>query len=191
MRNLRKSLGVLALVLAPVVQAAKPPVFTLTSPDIKNGSTLSEQQVLNGFGCTGANVSPTLAWQNPPAGTKSFAVTVYDPDAPTGSGWWHWVMFNIPADTRKLASDAGNPASAKAPAEAVQSLTDFGSPGFGGACPPAGSKAHRYVFTVHALDVEQLDLPATAMPAMVGFMVSQHVLGRAHITTFYKRAATQ
>lgn len=184
---MRKSLGLLVLLLAPLVHAAKPPVFTLTSPEVKTGSMLSEQQVLNSFGCTGANVSPALEWKNAPAGTKSFAVTVYDPDAPTGSGWWHWVMFNIPADTKQLASNAGQLDAGKAPSEAVQSLTDFGAPGFGGACPPVGAKAHRYIFTVHALDVEKLDLMPTSMPAMVGFMVNQHVLGRAHITAFYKR----
>ena len=159
--------------------------FTLTSPQFKEGGVLTTDQVFNGFGCTGKNISPRLEWSNPPAGTKSFAVTVYDPDAPTGSGWWHWVVYNIPADVRSLELGAsGEPG--KLPAGAVQSVTDFGAPGFGGACPPPGDKPHRYVFTVHALG-ETMDLPPTTMPAAVGFNIHGRVLGRATLTATYGR----
>ena len=121
--------------------------FSLTSSTIKNGATLTMDQVFKGFGCEGKNISPALAWSGAPKDTKSFAVTVYDPDAPTGSGWWHWVMFNIPADVTTLDAEAGNITlmPTKAPKNAIQSRTDFGAPGFGGACPPVGSvkKPHR------------------------------------------------
>src|SRR6266540_6954079 len=120
--------------------------FTLQSADVKPNAPMRDAQVYKGFDCDGANVSPALAWKNPPAGTKSYAITVYDPDAPTGSGWWHWVMFDIPADVTSLYLGVGNPASGQTPRGAVQSRTDFGKPGYGGPCPPKGDKPHRYVF---------------------------------------------
>src|SRR6266571_4858543 len=109
----------------------------------KPGATIAEAQVFKGFGCEGKNVSPSLAWRNAPAGTKSFAITVYDPDAPTGSGWWHWIVFDIPADVTSLPAGVGNPASGQTPKGAVQSKNDFGKPGYGGPCPPQGDKPHR------------------------------------------------
>ena len=158
--------------------------FELTSPDFKSGGTLPADQVFKGFGCDGPNISPALAWTNPPAGTKSFALNVYDPDAPTGSGWWHWVVLDIPATARSLAKGA----SAKGlPAPMIQSLTDFGAPGYGGACPPPGDKPHRYVFTIYALKVPVLGLDAKAMPALAGFMINQNVLGKASLTVTYGR----
>lgn len=159
--------------------------FALTSPDLRDGGAVAPAQVLNGFGCTGANVSPALVWTDPPAGTKSLALTVYDPDAPTGSGWWHWVVFNIPASARALPSGAGS-GKAALPAGAVQSRTDFGAPGYGGPCPPPG-KPHRYVFTLFALDVERLDLQPDAPAAMVGFNLNAHALGTASLTATYGR----
>ncbi|VAW38993.1 Phospholipid-binding protein [hydrothermal vent metagenome] len=161
--------------------------FTLSSPQLVPGARLSDEQVYNGFGCTGKNISPELAWQGEPAGTKSFAVTVYDPDAPTGSGWWHWVIFNIPATVHRLARDAGNIETATAPAGAIQSRTDYGKPGYGGACPPAGAKAHRYQFTVYALDTARLPLAPDTPPAMVVFYLHQHELNKAGITVYYQR----
>ncbi|TVM16437.1 kinase inhibitor [Oceanidesulfovibrio indonesiensis] len=158
--------------------------FTLTSPDITDGGTLSHAQVLNDFGCEGGNTSPALSWSNPPEGTRSYALTVYDPDAPTGSGWWHWVVFNIPASVQSLPAGAGS--GKGVPAGAMQSRTDFGKPGYGGACPPPGP-SHRYIFTVHALDVEQLDLSPDSSAAMVGFMLNGHTLGKASITATYGR----
>jgi Raf kinase inhibitor-like YbhB/YbcL family protein len=159
--------------------------FTLTSKDL--GGQLTMTQVFSGFGCTGKNISPQLQWKNAPAGTKSFAVTVYDPDAPTGSGWWHWVIFNIPASVTQLAADAGNPAKGLAPKGSIQSTTDYGKPGFGGACPPKGDKPHRYIFTVYALKVEKLDLDSTASPAMVGYNLNQNALAKASLTSYYGR----
>ncbi|MBM3392261.1 MAG: YbhB/YbcL family Raf kinase inhibitor-like protein [Betaproteobacteria bacterium] len=159
----------------------------IDSPDIKPARPIPEVHVFNGFGCEGANLSPTLNWKHPPRGTRSFAVTVYDPDAPTGSGWWHWVVFNLPADTRGLEAGAGDPANGKIPAGAVQSRTDFGKPGWGGPCPPKGDKPHRYVFTVHALKVEKLDLDENAPAAMVGFMINANELARASITARHGR----
>lgn len=161
--------------------------FEVTSTDVREGEFLSPAQVLKGFGCEGQNISPQLAWTNPPKGTKSFAVTVYDPDAPTGSGWWHWTVFNIPASTLALQRNAGAPGSGLLPAGAMQGRTDFGSPGFGGACPPAGAKPHRYQFTVWALNTEKLALDEQASGALVGFMLNAHALGQARLTARFGR----
>ena len=159
--------------------------FTLQSSDF--GGQLSMQQVFNGFGCSGENVSPALAWTDAPKGTKSFAVTVYDPDAPTGSGWWHWIVFNIPASATSLPTGAGNPGKGLMPKGAVQSTTSYGKGGFGGACPPVGDKAHRYIFTVYALDVDSLPLDASATPALVGYMLNQHAIAKASLISYYGR----
>lgn len=161
--------------------------FTLTSPGIKPGATLTDAQVFNGFGCSGKNISPELKWSGAPAGTKSFAVTVYDPDAPTGSGWWHWLVINLPADSTGLAEGAGSADGKGLPAGALHGRTDFGAPGFGGACPPKGDKPHRYVFTVYALKVDKLDVPADATAALIGFMLNANKLGKASFTAKYGR----
>ncbi|WP_370675604.1 YbhB/YbcL family Raf kinase inhibitor-like protein [Pleomorphomonas sp. PLEO] len=158
--------------------------FRLRSTDVAEGKELASAQVFNGLGCDGGNTSPQLSWQNAPAGTKSFAVTAYDPDAPTGSGFWHWVVFNIPASVTKLDGGAGS--GKGLPAGAVQSRTDFGAPGFGGACPPPGA-VHRYIFKVTALKVEALDLPVETSAAMVGFMTNANALGSASITAVYTK----
>jgi Raf kinase inhibitor-like YbhB/YbcL family protein len=162
--------------------------FTLSSATIKPGSMLGDAQVFNGFGCSGKNVSPALAWRGAPAGTKSFALTVYDPDAPTGSGWWHWVVFNIPASATQLAEGAGSADGKGLPPGSVQGRTDFGAPGFGGACPPAGDKPHRYVFTVYALKTDKLEVPADASAALVGFMINANKLGAATFSARYGRS---
>ena len=159
--------------------------FTLFSKDL--GGQLTEQQVFSGFGCSGKNISPQLLWKNAPSDTKSFAVTVYDPDAPTGSGWWHWVIFNIPAAVTQLAADAGNPEKPIAPKGSIQSITDYGKPGFGGACPPVGDKPHRYVFTVYALKVEKLELDSASPSAMVGYYLNQNSLAKASLISYYGR----
>ncbi|HVO46185.1 MAG TPA: YbhB/YbcL family Raf kinase inhibitor-like protein [Steroidobacteraceae bacterium] len=160
--------------------------FTLTSPDITNGGTIASAQVFNSFGCTGQNISPALAWSHIPAGTKSFALLVHDPDAPTGSGWWHWVVYNIPATATGLPAGAGDPAKNLMPAGAVQGRTDYGSPGYGGPCPPPG-KPHHYYFRLYALKVPKLDLPADATPALVGFNVNANSLGKAELLGLYGR----
>ena len=177
-----------AVALLPVAPlAAEKATFTLESVEVKPNARFANAQIYKGFGCEGGNISPSLSWKDPPASTKSFAVTVYDPDAPTGSGWWHWIAFNIPADVRSLPAGAGNPKSGKLPKGTVQSITDFGSPGYGGPCPPRGDRPHRYIFTVHALKVDQLDLDENSMPALVGFMVTSNRIARATFTATYSR----
>jgi Raf kinase inhibitor-like YbhB/YbcL family protein len=161
--------------------------FKLTSPTIKPGSMLSEAQVFNGFGCTGKNVSPALKWSGAPAGTKGYALTVYDPDAPTGSGWWHWVVYNIPANATELPEGAGTADGKGLPAGSAQGKTDFGAPGFGGACPPKGDKPHRYIFTVYALKTDKLDIPPDGTAALVGFMIHANQLGKATFSAKYGR----
>ncbi|HTR79457.1 MAG TPA: YbhB/YbcL family Raf kinase inhibitor-like protein [Gemmatimonadaceae bacterium] len=184
--------GIAALVpRANAQQTAKgttaAPRFTLTSPDLTPNGRIAEAHVFNGMGCSGRNVSPALVWKNAPTGTKSFAVTVYDPDAPTGSGWWHWVIYNIPASVTSLSSGAGDATGTAAPRGSVQGNTDFGTPGYGGPCPPAGDKPHHYVFTVYALKVDKLDLPAGATAAYVGFNLHANAIGNATLTALYGR----
>jgi hypothetical protein len=159
----------------------------LTSPNIKPGGTIADEQVLNSFGCAGGNISPALNWSDAPKGTKSFALNVYDPDAPIGSGFWHWVIFNIPADATSLAKGAGDPKSAAAPKGAVQSRTDFGALGYGGPCPPKGDKAHHYQFTIFAVDVDKLDADENTTAAVVGFNLHFHTLAKATLTGLWGR----
>jgi Raf kinase inhibitor-like YbhB/YbcL family protein len=160
--------------------------FTLTSPDVAEGKTIAEAQVFNSFGCHGRNISPALSWSNAPAGTKSFALLVHDPDAPTGSGWWHWVVYDIPADVTSLAAGAGDPKKNLMPATAVQGRTDFGTSGYGGPCPPPG-KPHHYYFRLYALKVAKLDVPADATAALIGFNVKANSLGKAQLLGLYGR----
>jgi len=159
--------------------------FTLSSPSVSGQLSISE--VYNGFGCTGKNISPELSWSNAPKGTKSFAVTMYDPDAPTGSGWWHWLVFNIDVKTTTLKKGAGDPKSKIAPKGAIQSVTDYKSNGFGGACPPVGHGAHQYIFTVYALDTDKIALDESANPALVGYMINSHTLAKSSLIAYYRR----
>jgi Raf kinase inhibitor-like YbhB/YbcL family protein len=183
----RKAAGTASIALIAALGAvAADGSFKLQSPVVAPNSTLSNDQVFNGFGCSGKNISPPLKWSGAPSATKSFALTVYDPDAPTGSGWWHWVVFDIPASVTELAQGAGN-AGGKLPADAVQSRTDFGSSGYGGPCPPKGNKPHRYIFTVYALKTDKLNVPADASAAMVGFAIGANKLTSASLTAFYGR----
>jgi hypothetical protein len=175
----------LALALAGSSLAAQG--FVLTGTDVKNGQPLPQTHAFNAMGCTGQNLSPALSWTGAPANAKSFAVTIYDPDAPTGSGWWHWVVYNIPAGTTSLPEGAGDPSKNLLPAGAVQGNTDFGAPGYGGACPPPGDKPHHYYITVFALDVARLDLPAGATAAYVGFNLHAHTLASARLIATYAR----
>jgi Raf kinase inhibitor-like YbhB/YbcL family protein len=179
--------GAAVMLLGMAAASSANAALKLTSADIKNGATVPDEQVFNGFGCTGKNVSPALSWSGAPAATKSFALNVYDPDAPTGSGFWHWVVFNIPASTTSLAKGAGDVKAGTAPKGAVQSRTDFGVPGWGGPCPPQGDKPHRYIFTIYALDVDHLDANADASAAFIGFNLHFHTLAKAKITATYGR----
>ena len=169
--------------------AANAQSMTLTSSDIKEGSTIANEQVFKGFGCTGGNASPALSWNGAPGGAKSFAVTMYDPDAPTGSGWWHWVVFNIPPNVTSLPKGAGDVKKRLTPNGAIQSRTDFGTDGYGGPCPPPGDKPHRYQITVFAVDVDKLPDAKndTASAALVGFDLNSHTLAKATLTGLYGR----
>ncbi|MBI5891802.1 MAG: YbhB/YbcL family Raf kinase inhibitor-like protein [Nitrosomonadales bacterium] len=161
--------------------------FELTSPDpeVKNGRPMVKAQEYKGFGCNGDNLSPALEWKNPPAGTRSYAVTVFDPDAPTGSGFWHWVVYNIPATATGLP--AGAVVVEPLPAGAKQGRNDFGERNFSGACPPVGDRPHHYIFTVHALKVDKITVPDDASAALVGFNIIGNRLGLAKMTTTYSR----
>ena len=159
--------------------------FRVRAPDLEAKGRITAAHVFNGMGCTGQNISPALNWSNAPAGTKSFAVTAYDPDAPTGSGWWHWVMYNIPASVTSLPAGAGN--GRDAPRGSQQGRTDFGSKGYGGPCPPAGDKPHHYHFTVFALKVDKIDVPGDATAAYVGFNLNANKLATARVTGLYAR----
>lgn len=167
--------------------AAKPPLtFRLWSPTVTAGATIGEKHVYNGFGCTGPNLSPEFRWEGVPAGTKALALTMYDPDAPTGSGWWHWIVYNLPPDTTKLDAGAGDPNAPKLPAGASHGRTDFGAYAYGGPCPPKGDKAHRYVFTLFALK-EKVDVPADASAALIGFQLNAKAIARATLSAAYGR----
>jgi Raf kinase inhibitor-like YbhB/YbcL family protein len=175
------------LALASLTLQAHAEPFTLKSAAFGNKGTLPGAQVFNGFGCQGGNQSPALAWSGAPKGTLSFVLTVYDPDAPTGSGWWHWVVYDIPAGVRQLSAGAGAAQGPAMPAGARQARNDFGAHAFGGACPPQGDAPHRYVFTLHALSVAHLAVPADASPALIGFMTRQNTIATATLTGRYGR----
>jgi len=162
--------------------------FTLSSPDFKAGDTLTQRFEFDGFGCSGDNKSPALQWTGAPAGTQSFAVTVYDPDAPTGSGWWHWSVINLPVGVNSLPPDAGAEGDAKLPAGARHVRIDYGVAAWGGVCPPPGDKPHRYIFTVHALKTPRLDIPADATAALAGYMINANAIGKATLEAKYARA---
>ncbi len=159
--------------------------FTLSSNDL--GGQATKTQEFNGFGCTGKNESPQLSWENAPEGTKSFAITMYAPDAPTGSGWWHWLVFDIPSNVNELAATAGNPALGKMPKDAIQSITDYGAKGFGGPCPPPGHGLHQYIITVHALKTDKLGLDENTNPAVVGYYLWNNTLAKASMVAYYQR----
>ncbi|MCR9237195.1 MAG: YbhB/YbcL family Raf kinase inhibitor-like protein [Alphaproteobacteria bacterium] len=172
-RNVFLAAAVVTTLAAPALADG----FTLTSPDIVEGQQLSSDFVFQGFGCEGGNMAPTLEWSGAPESTESFAVTVYDPDAPTGSGWWHWFVLNIPADVTSLPG--GDPVNG------VQLTNDYGAEGFGGACPPPG-QVHRYQFTVHALG-KTLGIDNSVSNALAGFMVNANSLASSTITAVYNR----
>ena len=159
--------------------------FTLSSTDL--GGEATKKQEFDGFGCSGENQSPQLHWKNAPEGTKSFAITMYDPDAPTGSGFCHWVVFDIPANVNELVTNAGNIKLNLAPKGAIQSTTDYGAKGYGGPCQPEGHGFHQYIITVYALKTDQLGLDENANPAIVGFNLWNNTLAKASIVAYYKR----
>jgi Raf kinase inhibitor-like YbhB/YbcL family protein len=177
-----KKLAIVGAMLVVAASAQAATIFSLSSPDVKPGSKIGMSFVFNSFGCTGGNLSPALVWSGAPAGTKSFVLTVYDPDAPTGSGFWHWVLYNIPATVTALPQGAGAPG--KEPAGAVQANSDYGAPGYGGPCPPKGS-THRYVFTLYAVNTDKLGVPPNPTDAVIGFATHFATIGKASFTAKY------
>lgn len=180
-----KSISTLLLGLLLTTNLFAQKTFTLSSKDIGGEATQTEE--FNGFGCTGGNQSPQLSWINAPEDTKSFAITMYDPDAPTGSGFWHWVVFDIPSDIDELVANTGNLSLNLTPKGAVQSVTNYGVSGYGGPCPPEGHGLHQYILTVHALKTEKLGLDADANPALVGYNLWMNTIAKASIVFYYQR----
>jgi Raf kinase inhibitor-like YbhB/YbcL family protein len=172
----------IAITLAAMLAAGGASALELTSPDIAANGKIADNYVFSG--CGGKNVSPALKWSGAPAGTKSFALQVYDPDAPTGSGFWHWSIFNIPANVSALPQGAGDLKSGKAPAGSIQTRNDFSLPGYDGPCPPNGP-AHHYHFMLFAVDVAKLDADANVSPAVVGFNLHFHSLAKAEFVGLY------
>jgi Raf kinase inhibitor-like YbhB/YbcL family protein len=160
--------------------------FEVTSTDVADGGSLPTPQVSGIMGAGGEDVSPQLAWSGAPEGTRSYALTCYDPDAPTASGFWHWAVVGLPASTTSLPADAGDPDKGLLPDGAVTLANDAGARRFIGAAPPPGHGAHRYYFVVHAVDVEDLGVGEDATPAFLGFNLFSHSLGRATITPTYE-----
>jgi Raf kinase inhibitor-like YbhB/YbcL family protein len=179
-------MSILFAIVAAGAMAATP--LTLSSTDFHAGGTIGLTNVFNGMECTGKNVSPSLHWTGAPPGTKSFALTAWDPDAPVKGGWWHWVLFDIPASTNSLAAGAGSTNRAAAPAASVEGATSFGKPGYGGPCPPVGSGAHHYIFTLYALDEARVAgaTGITTGPALTK-LISKHVLARTTLTGRFGR----
>ncbi|MGY5351863.1 YbhB/YbcL family Raf kinase inhibitor-like protein [Wenyingzhuangia sp. IMCC45533] len=182
---MKKQLLIITLIAAFSNSLFAQSTFTLTSKTIGGETTKSEE--FNGFGCTGKNESPQLSWKNAPNGTKSFAITMYDPDAPTGSGWWHWLVFDIPANVNELVANAGNINLNLAPKQAIQSVTDYGTNGYGGPCPPKGHGLHQYMITVYALKTDKLGLDKNVNAAVVGYYLNNNTIAKASIVSYYKR----
>jgi Raf kinase inhibitor-like YbhB/YbcL family protein len=156
--------------------------LTVISTSFGDGDTIPAKYTSGRMGMPGGkDVSPQLSWSGAPEGTRSFAVTVFDPDAPTGSGWWHWAVVDIPADTTELPEGAGTPVGDRMPPGSVQLHNDGGTVGYIGPAPPAGHGVHHYHFTVHALDTDSLDLTPDATPSTLSFHISQHSLGRGSL----------
>ena len=179
-----KLLSILFFVLSTPVMASS---LTLISNDIAQDKFMDKKQEFNGFGCSGDDLSPHLKWSNAPKGTKSFAITAYDPDAPTGSGWWHWQIINIPTNVMEISAGIGSVNSKHLPKGSSQIQNDYGIEGFGGACPPQGHGQHRYRFTVHALSVEKLELPSNASGALTGYMINANTIESSTIQSLYQR----
>ncbi|WP_412058350.1 YbhB/YbcL family Raf kinase inhibitor-like protein [Bartonella sp. DGB2] len=158
----------------------------LFSPEFSEGHFLSKKHEYNAFGGTGENTSPALIWNDVPCDAKSLALTLYDPDAPTGSGFWHWIVYNIPPDFQGFASNSGDP-SAKLIPNITQGRNDYGTFGFGGACPPEGDKPHRYIFTLHALSLKRLDIDNDMPNAVIRFIIYTNQIAKVSLSALYQR----
>ncbi|NEC18257.1 YbhB/YbcL family Raf kinase inhibitor-like protein [Streptomyces parvus] len=163
------------------------PRLKVKLPDIPPGETFSEEEMLGWFECTGKNKSPAITWSGAPAGTKSYLISLFDVDSKTSSGFWHWSTWNIPANTTSLPAGAGTPGDPGLPAPAVLGRSDFGTTGYGGACPPAGDRPHRYVFTVVALDTEDIKVPEDLPMAAVNVVMQSHALAAGYRTVVFGR----
>jgi len=186
MRNFLLSLIGVGLMSISLIQLGYADDFMLKSSAITSGKSISNEQVFNGFGCTGSNISPDLFWSHAPPNTKAYAVTVFDPDAPTGSGWWHWVVFNIPSAEKGLPLNAGDPKAGLMPKGAIQSKTDFGTTAYGGPCPPIGDKLHHYHFRVYALK-NTVPLTADTPAAQVAYYINLNKLAEAELVATFGR----
>jgi hypothetical protein len=184
----RATLAAVGMGMCAIAWSADP-VFTLVSPDLPSGKPIAERFTANAFGCHGANESPTLQWSHAPAGTKSFAVTMFDPYRPPASGWWHWLVYDIPATVTGLPRKAGDLGSSGMPQGAAQAKPDGEAPEahYYGPCPDPGDPAHRYTITVYALSVDHLNVPATSTAANIDYEISSKILAKATIVRLYSR----
>lgn len=163
------------------------PDFEVSSDDLVDGADLPLAQGWNDGGVGGDNLSPHLSWRGFPAETRGFAVTCFDPDAPTACGWWHWLVLGVPADTSELARGAGQQGGDLLPTGAYQLRNDYGTVDFGGAGPPPGDHPHRYIFTVYALDTDDLGVSPDASAAVASATIAHHTLARGHIVNTFSR----
>jgi len=177
-----KKIQLFTLFIFAVITVSSSQTFTLKSDDVGGQSTLKQVHTY----CGGENLSPQLFWENVPDSTKSFAITIHDKDAPTGSGWWHWLVFDIPTNIKELKTNAGDIKLNLMPDQAIQSKTDFGEYGYGGPCPPKNHGFHQYLITVYALKTEKLGLDKDASPAKVGFYLNYATIQKASIVMYYK-----
>lgn len=177
----------LALIFSGNALAAKKNVFRISSSDIKAKSTITNKHVFAGFGCFGENISPQINWSNTPVGTKSLALTVYDPDAPTLSGWWHWIVVNIPTGYNSLPTNFGSENQSSIRDGAIQVRNDFGTYKYGGPCPPKGNRPHRYIFTIYALGINRLDLNESSTAALASFLINQNTIAKTSFEAYYDR----
>ena len=168
------------IIVSNAIDKVEENIFKLSSNELIHNSTLPKAQILNKYGCDGGNVSPHLSWNNPPINAKSFAIICHDPDAPKPNGWYHWLLVNIPINTREI-NQAGKIQGA------LETKTDFETTGFGGACPPIGHGIHHYNFTIYALDVEKLDVNADDNPVEVEKKVLEHAVAKSTITGLFER----
>lgn len=185
---LKLALGVAVAAFGVISASAAFAQMSVTSAEISDGAVSKTEQEANVFGCKGDNVSPSLNWTGAPGDAKSFAITLFDPDAPTGSGFWHWVVFNIPLSTTSLPKDAGNVKKKLMPKGAIQIRNDYGFDGYGGMCPPQGDKPHHYTLTVYAVDVDKLPGPdKKSSAAVIGFNLHFHGKSKAELHWTYSR----